>query len=734
MKKMPVLLQMLLMYVLVVVLVFLALLPVYRTTYGIAKNNYIKDRQAAFNVSLANLNKIADSISLFRKTIEQNPYYITLKLTDDTRPTKYYFTLMKSKNAAYHGLRLIENVKESFMLFTNSGTIITRSSAFDTPETAFSGYMSFDGYTAADIKEAIMEASIHDKYLPQTRVTFFGGDPSRCVMFVFKANDDSVIYCVLLSEENLGELFGLSDMPANTFLYLTDKNNSIAMDIKYKGDPLVLPDSINAIQYQQQKYTVLSGNLDFINMSVNMGIPEQYFADMMIPMKKLIWEYSAAALIFGVLLGICFSLLNYLPLKRLKDMPLVKNNFVGRKGFNLYGCIQEAIVRGDMENRNLQYKVWSMKNTLQADLYTRLQHGTLIPAQDDQLVREMLPVLTGEYSVALIRPVENVRKQSSELFQEWLFKELVRKFSDTNTLSHFDARVVSVLIPGSGQAISQFCTTVLSLNEESHKIFNNTIRVGLSGVNRGTDNVCDAMNQAYYAMSADSIKPILSYGELSDKNEFLTQGELQNLYQMELLGDSEKIGKTVDKIDSKVRKFTSKAAMCQAYAILQAVLNDVVLDLGLDKIDDNSLKETDINGKLDWIREKSLQIADQIRSRKKDEKMQLRNDVLMYIKSNFRNSDLYADTIARAFNCTEKSIYSCVREATGTSLSAYIEKLRMNYALETIQKTEKPIAWIAQECGYHSNNNFYKAFKKYFGLPPGCYRNRKSSGSVENIS
>lgn len=62
------------------------------------------------------------------------------------------------------------------------------------------------------------------------------------------------------------------------------------------------------------------------------------------------------------------------------------------------------------------------------------------------------------------------------------------------------------------------------------------------------------------------------------------------------------------------------------------------------------------------------------------------------------------------------------REEYGISLKQYIIELRIKYAKNLLQQTSKPIAQVAQECGFASTARFISMFKQHVGKPPLSYR------------
>ena len=54
----------------------------------------------------------------------------------------------------------------------------------------------------------------------------------------------------------------------------------------------------------------------------------------------------------------------------------------------------------------------------------------------------------------------------------------------------------------------------------------------------------------------------------------------------------------------------------------------------------------------------------------------------------------------------------------------YLAQWRLRLAAQRLKSTDLPVKAVADDCGYESEAAFNRAFKRYFGLPPGDWRRR----------
>ncbi len=75
------------------------------------------------------------------------------------------------------------------------------------------------------------------------------------------------------------------------------------------------------------------------------------------------------------------------------------------------------------------------------------------------------------------------------------------------------------------------------------------------------------------------------------------------------------------------------------------------------------------------------------------------------------------------------SLYKKIKSITGMSTNEYINKLRMEKALQLIQTTKLSFTEIAEQVGFTTPSYFSTAFKQYTGQTPTQYKKSHSAAS-----
>ena len=93
------------------------------------------------------------------------------------------------------------------------------------------------------------------------------------------------------------------------------------------------------------------------------------------------------------------------------------------------------------------------------------------------------------------------------------------------------------------------------------------------------------------------------------------------------------------------------------------------------------------------------------------------------IRQRFREKLRLAD-FAEVAGCSVSSVERLFRRTFGMSPMKYVKKVRLNAACQGLRETNKPIAAIAQECGFTDQTAMNRDFRAELKLTPRKYRLR----------
>ena len=100
---------------------------------------------------------------------------------------------------------------------------------------------------------------------------------------------------------------------------------------------------------------------------------------------------------------------------------------------------------------------------------------------------------------------------------------------------------------------------------------------------------------------------------------------------------------------------------------------------------------------------------------------QVMQKAISYIHSHFKENPKMSD-VAKMLYLNEHYFSYLFKENVGECYKDYLRKLKLDYARKLVLHTSLSLTQIAYECGYSSQSNFNRDFKKVFEVSPKCMR------------
>ena len=109
-----------------------------------------------------------------------------------------------------------------------------------------------------------------------------------------------------------------------------------------------------------------------------------------------------------------------------------------------------------------------------------------------------------------------------------------------------------------------------------------------------------------------------------------------------------------------------------------------------------------------------------------DEKGQLYIKIKDYIDENYPDPGLSVNSVSEYFGKQPSFVSRYFKEMSGTNLTQYIHKIRLQYVKEKLLRGDR-LEDIALSCGFGSQRSFLRIFKQYEGVTPSQYKELHSS-------
>jgi len=104
------------------------------------------------------------------------------------------------------------------------------------------------------------------------------------------------------------------------------------------------------------------------------------------------------------------------------------------------------------------------------------------------------------------------------------------------------------------------------------------------------------------------------------------------------------------------------------------------------------------------------------------------NQVIDYVNNNLEKTISLEELASVAF-FSPFHFHRIFMAVTGESVNYFTNRLRLEKTARLLKFSKHPISDISITCGFSSPPTFSRAFKQYFGISPGSYRN---NGKIEN--
>ncbi len=100
-----------------------------------------------------------------------------------------------------------------------------------------------------------------------------------------------------------------------------------------------------------------------------------------------------------------------------------------------------------------------------------------------------------------------------------------------------------------------------------------------------------------------------------------------------------------------------------------------------------------------------------------------------YIRAHF-GQKLNLEELAKAVCFSPSYLSSVFKKETGSSLTAYINRVRVENSKRLLKDSSVSLAYIAHECGFDDQSYFTKVFRAQEGIPPKKYRDMYHTKAV----
>lgn len=481
-------------------------------------------------------------------------------------------------------------------------------------------------------------------------------------------------------------------------------------------------------------------------------------------------EYWSAALkslvVFLIALGLCLvvgvAVSYFVSTKkqrlwgRLNDILDSKINASYKEGLSKDKIIADALDGIVNEYYLMQRQISSVENMKREVLLTAILRGRIRPEETEKiLAKNNVKVELGNYLLVLFQidnlnrfydidniPIEKEYLESIQKSIMWVVQEFGKSNCSCEILS-FDDKIVCII--DFGDLAKEDCYRWIEefaekISEEVRKSASFTISV--SDIHRHVYSMFHAFSEALSVMEYqihNEDRQMMYYREMVQKSQltylYSLEEEKALVYWIQAGKEKEALRLFSEILENNMVNTDRQESFtkCLIWNLAATVLRAEAV-AGKSDVYSNTkefLKEIkELNNVFDAkqiFKEKIVEICTKNRM-KKENQDNLEERIKKYVEEHYSDFNLSNSEIANYFDLNVNYISGFFKEKTEMTLLGYIQKVRIEKAMELLVTTNMTLEKIGEETGFNNNVSFIRTFKKYEKITPTEYRKREREG------
>ena len=715
---------------LVVPLVFCVILfPLYGLMHQQTEKAQLTDAAEQLATAVSTFEGYLSDLRFTTNKLFNDDSYKLLAVSDDD-------SLMGDYMTSFNASTLLQDLTYSMSYTAYSYVTFARNHFVIDPYRVFSGYESF--YPGAleyrDVPQdtwAAWQDARETLYLPAQSVVLNRTNYPDSYLtitqpFINSGGQFRGACNILIRERTLSNLFLPTEKWRNDGLfYLVRDDGTLLSQYRCNGAALSFSGNETGIEwYDGQKYLFVSRSIPSLGASAVIGLPYSVYAENLRAVNRAIWFYIGAGL-----LG-CFLLSSAMTLWELRQLKPILDTLDDAETANTR-LFNDLLVQKLRNHSQLSAELERARGELDhSRVEAFLKTGAAGTAEEQKKMCEQMHLT--DYNYLLLIPAQERQTEThvgEELRLMMIAEQVRQSYGRTQFVyntTEGSVLVVLTLDKGTEAEQVQMCRQTEAL----HGLLEMTEPLILSGrftrLEQLSSVYWQARNMAAYSdrtqkvcyLSGESLVRVTTTDitSLERLNEYLLSGRAQEAQSL--------IGELFHVDDLSPQNF--QQAFFSVRGVLIAAAQKVECEdiAYLCSYDNRQSARRQVQN----LRDCCFEICSHVDSLKRSDNEALQRRVLAWLNEQYTRPDLNIAMAAEQFHISKKYVTQFLKDQTGKSFTEYVEELRLSRAMELLRGSELGITEISVQCGFSTQNTFYKAFRRRFGISPSAVRRGDNAG------
>ncbi|MBW4084956.1 helix-turn-helix domain-containing protein [Paenibacillus sp. S150] len=743
---------------LILVILVLMIIPLYFKSYTLAKQLTLDKSES----------KLLDGVELLEQQVLRAQTITNLLRQEESfkrlfflkgPPSSEYYLDINVVQSRLKNLALTQDMYSNvYIRFRENPVFISNYISSDNYEDVYARYYRYGNLSAEQWQKRLFGENYTLKLFPADQVysSYYHRQPFGGITIIinnsyFNAFDPQSVLAIDMDRLDLLDKLLYADQWKDHFVYIADNEGRILMSHNYdagarSGETQEAAGPISEIKLAGETYIALAQTSELLGLKVVVGIPAGAFEGNVNSLLELLLLYIVAGMALVVLLAFLFSMREALSLKKLVETAARST----KTGFNLrneYKYLDNAFAEIHTINEQQHGRIEALNDSIKYSIAKHLLILGVFTEREKEEAAGYFGSAFERFCVAkAVYRVEEGSHSAPKTAQQNMGLALEERFNAVLrqrplALNFHANETVFVLFLGLEEGGAErldlkarLAELIRSLNAESP--LSMTVSIGISEVMSGPERAKAAYQQAKYALGINEnevASGVYLFEAVPDPDTHpaFDNAVLLKLYDALIAGEKSPVSQILEDCLGRLADYSlPEQEQLQIFFSVRQTVSSAhkVIVGGKDGPDGQPVdipaydQSQDIMRLADRLRLTALDLCAIVIGNKKSNNDKLKTDILNHIRENCGDPGLSAGGIASELLISEKYVFSFVKEQTGKSLGKYIEEIRLANAERLLLETDYSNNRIWKQCGFGSENTFYRAFSKKHGVTPTVWR------------